>query len=887
MNIKQRFTLIFIFLFLFMPFSSLFYHLSSPSSFDNVSQAPLLTLDQSWDSKDEIIGTGNNVTVDLFFENATSYSNFLIQNAFLSFDHKRIIVLPQIPGYKIYKATVAIDSETNFTAVTDYFAVENGTATSTTIQRRITGFEPQMAGQKFNLAYRSAFYNASIYMAISGLNNQNNGTIRLYNDSTKTSVLHSQEIPIVSLGSAVWHTYDYNLILNDTSKSYELILNGTDIGSTGRSYYWYHPTAGASALDGEVKLWDTSWAPANFDHTLVYCYLPLADTGILPRNFTANEVDLKVNDTLVGADNYLEVQADGITHLEFTTNISCNVNGMNVRIFYIQEDQEARTSYIGSVNQPQINWNVTITNAFISEGIDGTYGINTTLPSDWIVNNILNGTSLGVYDESNWIQLNQFVSIRNASPGSDPWILNCSAPNYLNQISVEKEITPGTYLNITDSLTVNIMDTIRVNGTLISADINSGDSNLTIFDFTDVANYSQVEEINPPVNGEITFNAWDISQNATSNGTYTIQMIWYNGTEVGIKNILLEVIHHTDSVLIIDDEIQITHDPELYWFIGTDNIINVTVFYNRTFQPTGISTPNATYSILNETGGLWQSWTPLSNEILGTGFYNVSLDITSWVYGKYFIGINLNLSGYLTQSHNITLNLVYNTSITLLQPLSSTLSSFYPENLTIAVDFSRIGVGTIPDATVQYYINESGPSPIAFNGSTYAIQLNSTDYGIGNYNITIFASKIGHFSRQIDINWTVQVCPTQIQHTVNGSYSTYEFYHDEIMKFTITYTDTEHNVAVDNALVNLTIAGYTLVPITLTPEGNGDYSTIINSSTGAAGLWPMSFLIQKPNYETHTLDLNIYTRHNTTLTWFIPPPSEIRPGDELILAVNL
>lgn len=886
MKPKQKSGILLIIMILFIPFTYLFTVNPLLNSSDTNINSPLTNLDQSWDPKDLISGSGDNITIDLFCENETSYSNFLIQNSFLDFAQNRTLDLPSIPGYKIYKVNVTIDDTKKITAVNDYYYTTLNTDNSTEIEGPpLPNFEA--AGQEFSVPYRCYFNNASIYMAISGLVSGNNGSFQLRNNSATGTILDSQVIPVQFIGVPVWHNFTYNMILNESGHPYEVIINGSNLGAA-RQYFWYHPpNHPVLYFDADVKIWTLGFSDAMYNFTLIFNHLPLNETGTAPRNFTADEISLKINNTLVGNDNTILLEQDGITHLEFSTNISCQINEMNVRLYYIRENQDAQTSYNAMVNQATINWNVTINIPFVQNAINGTHGINITLPSDWVVQTVLNGSPLTEYDSSNWVQSNDIVTIKNASSGSNPWILNCTAPNYINQITVEKWIAPLTYVNITSNPIVNITETIRISGSLLSSVINTGDGNLTIFDPSDVANYSQVEDLLAPTSGLLSFNDWVISNNATSNGTYTIQVLWYNGTEVGLRNILLEIIHHTDSVLYIEDQVQ-TGDPSLPWFTGIDNIINVTIFYNRTFQTTGISTPNATYNIVNETGGEWLSWTDMEKETLGTGFYNVSLNVTTWINGRYFIGINLNLSGYLTQTRNITINLVYNTSITLIEPSPSILSTYYPENLTIVLDYTRIGVGIIPDAFVNYTVNGSSPQPIAFNGTLYTIQLNSTDYGVGNYNVTITASKFGHFTRQVNIDWTITRAATNVTVYINASRSANEFEYGDWMKLTVFYNDTSpaHNWPIVNALVNVTVQGDP-TPKTLTDEGNGNYSITLNSSSRPAGLWNLSFLIQKPNYQNHTPSLELYARYNTTLTWIIAPPGVIRPGETLTISVLL
>ncbi|NVM55981.1 MAG: Ig-like domain repeat protein, partial [Candidatus Helarchaeota archaeon] len=54
-----------------------------------------------------------------------------------------------------------------------------------------------------------------------------------------------------------------------------------------------------------------------------------------------------------------------------------------------------------------------------------------------------------------------------------------------------------------------------------------------------------------------------------------------------------------------------------------------------------------------------------------------------------------------------------------------------------------------------------------------------------------------------------------------------------------------------------------------------------------AGLWDFILSVEKPNYINHTQSLELYAKYNTSLSWILPPPDSIRPGDELTVSVNL
>ncbi|HUX99322.1 MAG TPA: hypothetical protein VMV49_07175 [Candidatus Deferrimicrobium sp.] len=692
----------------------------------------------------------------------------------------------------------------------------------------------------------------------------------------------------------IYFTFNYTtpLLLN-TSKTYDntfFIMLARQGSITPSTIVWKdypdppgpgNDTADEAYVYSGAGTWSSSTTPVDFD--LKVSLSPPSNT---PK---PSEVGIKINGTPV----------TDVGSGEGIWNSNSNLIGNNV-VFDVQSnwtityDVAWKTVYekygVGIVDYmagmtTMVDWNITTSITF---PIDYTaYTINMTFPTDWNATTpiVLNGSSiatLALYDSLhyNWYTSEGIIQIKNMSDQLNYWRIVCTGYNYLTQLSLEKKVA-STYFIVPLSSTLNITDTLRINGTVQDnqsnpiSEPNSG--NLTIYN---AQRTIYTENDIDVINGILSFTDWLISADTDEPGVYTIQLVWFNGLEIGMNETTITVEIPTEALKI--------SPLDQYYFIGAVvNEINVTVFYNCTYwaRRGGISNVNASYRIYNYST-LWQDWTDLDQEALGFGYYNVSLDYSAWTNGTYIIQSNLNKIGYQSQELNFTIFLVFNTTITLVAPLSTQVNNYYPENLTIQVNYTKATGEEILTANLKVFINETTPLDLIVANNLFTIQLNSTYYGVGNYNVTIIASLLGYYSRRIYIDWRILACPTQPTIYVNSSHSATEFLYGEKMKVTVFYNDTVHNWAIKNALVNLTVTGDP-IPKTLTDEGNGNYSIVLDSSSRAAGLWNLSLLIEKPNYQNHTRYKEIYAKYTTLLQWVIAPPSQIHPGDTLLIAVNL
>ncbi len=716
--------------------------------------------------------------------------------------------------------------------------------------------------------------------------------------SLLTGWLFSQAIELTETPGWTYLTFNTSDLFLNISATYDktfFIMLFEDPGSFQNAviYWkkWNDPSVGISNdSKDEAYLWEssgTNWAAVTsaFDMDMKVAIAPLSNTPL------PSQVGIKINGSIV-TDNGIGQGKWNSSQIFTGSNVLFDVQS-NWTITY---DVDWGTSYeltgVGTVDYQAglaalVDWNVTTSITFPTTF--HSLEINMSIPLDWNASSptVLNGSSLpalGTYLPANyiWYPSQGIVQIKNMSEPLNYWRLDCAGYNYLTGVSLEKRVGLS-YVGISLGETVNITDTLRINGTVEDnlgnpiTELNSG--NLTVYTASRTAHTENNVDV---TSGILSFTDWLISMDTDELGVYTIRLIWFNGLEVGLNETTIQVVIPTDAIKIMP--------TEQYFFIGAGvNEINVTILYNCTYwaQRGGISNVNASFRVWNYST-MWWDWTNLDQEAVEFGYYNYTFDYSSWTNGTYTVQINLNKTGYQSQEINYTVFLVFNTGIELVAPPSNQITYDYPDNLTIQVNYTKATGEEILTASVLLTINGSAPLALSVVSDLYVIQLNSTDYGVGFYNITITASLLGYFTQQININWTIQAATTNYILFVNGTYvlvgDFWDFHYNDVMNISIFYNDTVHGVPITGAPLNLTLLGVGIQAIT--NQANGWYNWIINTSTRSAGLWNFSLSVEKSNYQNHTQTIEIYTRYNTTLAWIRAPPTSARPGDTLGGTVN-
>ncbi|MHA2406523.1 MAG: hypothetical protein ACXACH_07205, partial [Candidatus Hermodarchaeia archaeon] len=279
-----------------------------------------------------------------------------------------------------------------------------------------------------------------------------------------------------------------------------------------------------------------------------------------------------------------------------------------------------------------VDWNVSFYADFPLLAIDQR--ISVSIGSDWIVNEVLvNGLNHGDWyyrysPSSGW-----WVVIDNAFRGQ--WTILCESPDYL----VDSEILDDTGQPITMA---NSSDIVYANGYVqddMSENATNGFGYLLVYDPEDVMVHAQFYPLPMPPGGIIEHN-WSIWTTATVGGVHYLQLLWFNGSEVGLTFETLEV--YVKSNLWVSYEFPPEDEPVIR---GDDVILEV--FY---FNEWGIPISDAIVTVINDSSGeewgLWPGDTERDYEWVNWAAYG------SPGYYTAYIGTLNGTPGVL---HNITM----------------------------------------------------------------------------------------------------------------------------------------------------------------------------------------------------------------------------------------
>ncbi|MFX1258342.1 MAG: hypothetical protein ACFFAN_10805 [Promethearchaeota archaeon] len=255
------------------------------------------------------------------------------------------------------------------------------------------------------------------------------------------------------------------------------------------------------------------------------------------------------------------------------------------------------------------------------------YNFSISIPKDWQVNKVFNDSTQYDVWENRTQGSNKRLTIINAS--KNQWQIECNSQNYKTLPYVQN--SGGI---ITDTVLFSETVFIKCNFT---AKLSSGYANLTIYPLS-LANYKDsVENIDGTYN--ITFTPWNIDETASSNATFIIQVIWFNGTEIGVNTTLLIV----EPILT---ELTTVNWNSIKVDAGTTVITQIN--FTETIQKEGIS--DAT---------IYTNWTEdqyLINDF-GNGLYNISFYTEYAIIGKKNIQILASKNGFQNGTVIISFNI--------------------------------------------------------------------------------------------------------------------------------------------------------------------------------------------------------------------------------------
>ncbi len=469
---------------------------------------------------------------------------------------------------------------------------------------------PSYVVQPFQLACGSGYLNKiSIFLRLVRFSDSPVEDLRvdIWNatnlaDPEPDSLLYSEEF---NIGSGDPVDYDDWVQLNLSSPlllqqtetiNSTFFVSLTSIGISSLEWWGARDTGVGSDLDDEFSVFvfdGLSWLHLPFDLTL--------NTSLSPQGYVSG-VNLKINNTTVtdtgnrtGIWSYYFLEPEnGTIYLNITANQSAIISlywDLN-----IINRQTFNTAFLASSMWDYSKWNTSQTVEFVPNAFNG--GINLSIPL-WNVENVrYNGLLFGDW-KSSIESGGQTISIWNAANGT--WTIECNSTNYVKEVYVKRG-----GLNV---LTVNATDMVD-----IYADFNDymigGQANLTVFPVFD-ANYTDSVGLITG-NSSIQFSTWKINKTARDNpGIFKLQVIWFNGTEVGINITNLNVQSIPTKISHISHSNLVNSGDSVFVYVNYSNIYtNDSIFdatllvknsTDNTTWPAPFSIisvdPNGTYSI--------------------------------------------------------------------------------------------------------------------------------------------------------------------------------------------------------------------------------------------------------------------------------------------------
>ena len=381
---------------------------------------------------------------------------------------------------------------------------------------------------------------------------------------------------------------------------------------------WYGANDSVEANEYNAWLYSSStWISYGFDFSLN------TTLGGIPR---PSEVDLRVNGTAMSdiisgnGTYYSSFSKDLRSPLLFTVTAKIKVK-LNLKwILSISKLQSFDSSFYIQREWSYSEWNATQTVAFLMN----TYsrGMNITIPK-WNIERVV--WNSGQY--SNWTVTRystyQKITIVNATTGT--WTIECNSTNYIKELLVRRGASLTYRVNCTD--TVSIYTNFRQK-------LRTGSANLTVFPVS-AANYDDSVQIQG--NTSIQFTPWNISNTATENpGIFTLQVMWCNGTEVGLNATSLNVLSIPTNLTHLYHKSVVGPGSSIYAYV------NFSDFYNH--EPI----LGASLLVKNSTNNAnWPAPFQIIQEYLN-GTYYIEILTFGLVEGEYAFSINLSKPLYLS-----------------------------------------------------------------------------------------------------------------------------------------------------------------------------------------------------------------------------------------------
>jgi hypothetical protein len=653
----------------------------------------------------------------------------------------------------------------------------------------------------------------------------------------------------ISTYAVITHDCSADSVIMDANMPYYVVIDGTamvGVPTSGLFNWIYWRAQDITGTDtGYHFRNDNTWyqfvgsSQTRREAELQYTYTPWNKTTNSPLTYlNPTQVSIHGNSSSLSAMQWTFTSESNIGMIEFAANQSIEVL-YNLTLSY-QKAMLAASNWSVNNSGGAVNWNVTTSIQYPT--ISDKKHLNISVPISWEITGLYSSTNPAT-NHSDYARFGSIIQCLNMENGT--WALTSNSYNYLQSIQIfnhgnDSEITSKTCFT----------ENVDLNSTLLEQDsdsVTTGSTNLTVLHLG--------EMIWAPSNTSITDGKshylWNISATATSNGIYTIEVFWSNGTEAGYRSRSL-ILYYPTSFAASKYQID----------AFTEDAFPISVYLQDTFTPQGLdgAAANVVYSF---DGGANTSLVDHNN-----GTWTASVSTTGKTDGVFLV--NVYATGFAIENQSLT---IYVTLIHDTKPLtiywSATNNISYVQTTDLMVEYSRVGGTAIPDATVNVTI-DGNILPLTWNGSIYKITFNGTDIysGFGTYNLVIQAWKIGH-KLQSDNLGELTIHEEYTEFIVNWSHGT-----------NITYV--EYSVLTINYRMS-NGTGIPLASVTVT-DGTTIWSLQWNSTDGTYwirfngtdsnpgfGTHPLTIQASKFGYQSHEdIGYSLTLRKEPTslvLTW--------------------
>ncbi|MHA1453874.1 MAG: hypothetical protein ACTSRD_13515, partial [Promethearchaeota archaeon] len=268
-----------------------------------------------------------------------------------------------------------------------------------------------------------------------------------------------------------------------------------------------------------------------------------------------------------------------------------------IDIDYIKYKFDELTEYSVELNQ-LVYWNSSV-NITEFDSRFSSNEINFTIPYDWTVTDLQNETTTITYSTTS-SQPTKTVRVTGASATNGKWALEASSANYGTSVS---SYVGGSAVSLAN----------YSNDVIFQAafdDVLSGDVNLSVFDPSQSMKYT-FENASVSNKQTIYFPSYDLSDNVTEYGEYSMQTYWMNTTHIG---------YWENNFTVLADTSLSSISP------AQDNIYNSTDVFTIAlyFENTGLSTPIDGATIYYDIDGEGQQ--SISSNNGTSGYYEIDVD---------------------------------------------------------------------------------------------------------------------------------------------------------------------------------------------------------------------------------------------------------------------